>query len=191
MRKARLVPLLLAAGLLLVTFAGAWQLLEARGREFRGALLRPYSVPAEPWATLVDRIRASWEPGDRLRGALLLAGLALCLAGAWRAWRVEGLPVGSLRRVALTLAIVGTACLALGIFRARTHPDEPWSATYVTVDSHAGRIEHVDGVEAPAGVVPMLLIGPVLLGLGALLGLLSLLYAPRAPLRPRAPAHAP
>jgi len=181
-----LVPWLITLGLAVATFAGAWQLLESNEREVDGALLKSFDVPDEPRATLVDRIRASWVPGDLARLVLVLAGLALCAAGAWRAWRVEGLPVGALRRVALTLAILGASSLALGGFRARTHPRDSWSGTYVPVDHHAGQIgyEDVDGEAFPAGVLPLLLLGGVWLGLGALLGLLSLLYAPRAPREP-------
>lgn len=194
-----LVPWLLTLGLVVATLAGAWQVLESNEREVGGGLLKTFEVPDEPRATLVDRIRASWEPGDRVRIVLVLAGLALCAAGAWRAWRVEGLPVGSLRRVALTLAILGASSLALGVFRARTHPRDLWSGTYVSVHAPAGQIgyEIAHGSAVLGGMVPLLLVGAVWLGLGILLGVLSLLYAPRppraprAPLRPRSPAQTP
>lgn len=182
MRGRRLVPWLLTLGLAIVTFAGVWQVLESSGREDRGSLLKPDSVPSEPTATLVARIRASWEPGDRLRMALLIVGLSLCAAAAWRAWRVEGLPARTLRRVALTLAILGASSLALGLLRARTHTPGWWSGTYVSEHDAGSGIGHEDflGTDSPAGLLPLLTVGGVWLGLGAVLGLLSLIYARRA-----------
>jgi hypothetical protein len=190
------VPWLLTLGLVIATFAIVWQDMESGGRESSESLLLPVSVPHEPAATLVARIRASWEPGDRLRTALLFVGLSLCAAAAWRAWRVEGLPASTLRRVALTLAILGVSSLALVFFRARTHPRDSGSGTLVPVHYPERRgvgsgpvdigFAHVHGTGVPAAMGPLRAVGEVWLALGVSLGFLSLLYARRVARVPHA-----
>lgn len=193
MRQRRIAPWLLTLGLVVTVFAWTWQHLEESGRSMGGEVLVPTGFPMEPRETLVERIHASWEPGDRLRAVLLAAGLALVAAGAWRAWRVEGLSVRVVRRIALTLGTVGASCVLLALLRARTHPREPGSWLYVP-DSAGGRdIGHAlaCGDEAPAGLLPLSMVGGALLALALLIGLLSLLLAPRAPRPSREPASTP
>jgi hypothetical protein len=198
-RGRRLVHWLLSLGLAVVAFAWTWQQLEEHGRE-SGGLRVPDALDRQPWDTLEARIRATWEPGDRIRDALLLIGGGLLLGGAWRAWRAEGLPPATLRRVARNLAIVGSACLLLGVVRWRTQPPELTCNAYVPSDllhdGVPGRV-HAIGMEQvlesipPAGMLPLLAVGGVLLGLALLVGVPAWLYAPRAPRPSRDPASTP
>lgn len=194
------VTCLLACGLIVATLAWTWQHLEEQGRAPGGSLRVPDGVTWEPYATLVARIEETWVPGDRLRTLLLLVGGALCAAGGWRAWRVEGLPAATLRRAGLVVAIVGSACLAVGIALWLAQPRELTCTAYLSANFSSAAspgepdplgYEQALGSEAPAGMAQLLLHGAVLLGLGLLLALASRLCAPRAPLRPREASRTP
>jgi hypothetical protein len=178
-RTRRLVPWLLTIGIALITFAWVWQRLEEAGRQAGRHYLKPDSVADEPRDTLMARIRASWVPGDRLRAVLGAVGVVLGAVGAWRAWRSEGLPPRTLRRVGLSLGIVGIACLTLALFRLKTHPRDPGAWTMVSGTETGHGSVQVDGIDAPAGVVPLFAVGAAFVALAVLSAVAARIVADR------------